>query len=312
MTTLPYVYFQDNIVPSNQACVSLASNSLQYGTTCFGGLRGYVRNDVITLFRLKDHYSRLMNASKMMGFGYEIPYDAFYEIIHRLVQMNQPKADFYIRPFIFCPQEVLSPKPNGLRFELAVYMVSLGNYFDLQKGLRLKVSSWRKFPDSSMPTKAKAGGCYVNSFLATGEAMRCGYDEALMLDQEGYIVEASVANLLMVYRGELFMPELGSAQLEGITARTVVSLLQDEGNCIRFGRIDRSMVSTCDELLLLGTAAQVAFAASVDDCSIGDGKPGSVCQVLRRQLEAVLEGLHPRSSEWLTQFAAKAKGGDYA
>ncbi len=164
------------------------------------------------------------------------------------------------------------------------------------------VSSWRKFSDASMPTKAKAGGCYVNSFLATSEALRCGYDEALVMDQAGNIVEASVANLLMSYRGRLMMPELGSALLEGITMRTAVEILSDEGIEVETGSFDRSMVYTCDELLLLGTAAQVAFAKSVDERVIGTGMPGKYCQLLRQGFQKILSGNHERSGEWITEF----------
>ena len=306
-TTLPFVYFQGAVRPQSEARVSLACNSLQYGTTCFAGLRGYVEDDGdVTLFRMREHHERLMNASIIMGFNYYMSYEEFHQVMQELIKKNNPATDFYVRAFLFAADEQLSPKPKGLNFDLAVYLVPLGNYFDLKKGLRLMVSSWRKFPDTSLPTKAKAGGCYVNSFLATGEAMRCGYDEALVMDQEGYIVEASVANLLMAYRNRLLMPEIGASQLEGITMRTAIELLKEEGLEISFERIDRSMVYTCSELMLLGTAAQVAFAESVDDRPIGSKTAGSICQLLRRKFQAVLSGTHSKSRDWLTEFKNRA------
>lgn len=300
---MPYVFFKGSVKPAGEAHVSLACNSLQYGTTCFAGIRGYVRGDFVKIFRLKDHYERLMNASKIMGFNYSLSYEEFYAIIEELVIKNEPSGDFYIRPFIFAADEQLAPKPGNLNFDLAVYFVPLGHYYDPHKGMRLMVSSWRKFPDASFPTKAKAGGCYVNSFLATGEALRCGYDEALVMDQEGYIVEASVANLMMVYRERLILPELGSAQLEGITMRTIVELLQHEGMQINFERMDRSMIYTCSELLLMGTAAQVAFAESVDGRKIGKGEAGPICKLARTKFKEVLEGLHPKAEQWVSTFA---------
>lgn len=306
--TMPFVYFKGSIIPSSEAHVSLAANSLQYGTTCFAGIRGYVKNEEVHIFRLYDHYERLMNAAKIMGFNYSISYPNFYTIMRELVEKNQPAQDFYIRAFLLAPDEQLSPKSFGLNFELAIYFVPLGNYFQLDKGVRLMVSSWRKFPDCSFPTKAKAGGCYVNSFLATSEAMRCGYDEALVMDQEGYIVEASVANLLVVYRDRLILPEVGAAQLEGITMRTVCELLRMEGLDIHFERIDRSMIYTCQEILLLGTAAQVAFAHSVDDRPIGEGIPGKICQLARKKFQEVLNGIHPKTSEWISVFSTQYEG----
>lgn len=302
-TTMPFVYFQGAVRPSSEAHVSLACNSLQYGTTCFAGIRGYVQDDTVQIFRLSDHHQRLMNASKILGFNYQISYEAFHSIIEELVRKNHPTTDFYIRPFLFAGDEALSPRPTGLNFDLAIYFVPLGHYFKQDQGLKLMVSSWRKFPDSSLPTKAKAGGCYVNSFMATSEALRNGYDEALLMDQEGYIVEASVANILLRYRDRLLMPELGSALLEGITMRSVITLLQDEGYKIEFGRIDRSMVYTCDELMLLGTAAQVAFAQSLDGCAIGDKQPGQICKFLRSKLKDIIEGKHHLSTQWMSPFS---------
>lgn len=299
---LPYVYFGGNIIPKEKAQVGLNCNSLQYGTTCFAGIRGYVKNGAVQIFRLEDHYIRLMNAAKIMEFEYAISFPDFQKAIEDLILKNNPTTDFYIRAFIFSPSENLAPKPKGLLFDLAIYFIPLGNYFDLNKGMDLMISSWRKFPDSSFPTKAKAGGCYVNSFLATAEANRCGYDEALVMDQEGYIVEASVANILVCYRDRLIMPEIGAAQLEGITMRTVSELLQAEGLEIHFERMDRSMIYTCDELILMGTAAQVAFAGSVDGRKIGNGMPGSICQLAREKLAEVLEGNHAFSKKWLTSY----------
>jgi branched-chain amino acid aminotransferase len=300
---LPYVYFQGGICPLEEATVSIAANSLQYGTTCFAGIRGYVAGETVKIFRLRDHHERLMNAAKILGFNYTITFDAFAAVIEEMVAKNNPRSDFYIRPFLFAGDEQLAPKPIGLNFDLAIYFVPLGHYFDPSKGMRLMISSWRKFPDSALPTKAKAGGCYVNSFLATSEALQNGYDEALMMDHEGYIVEASVANLLVRYRNRLIMPELGSALLEGITMRSVIDLLSDEGMVIEYGRIDRSMIYTCDELMLLGTAAQAAFAESVDKRSIGVGEPGKICQLVRKRLAEVIHGNHERSQEWLTTYS---------
>lgn len=302
---MPYVYFQGKIGPASEATISLACNSLQYGTTCFAGIRGYVRNRAVDIFRLYDHYERLMNAAKIMGFNYYMSYENFYHVIGELIGKNQPTSDFYIRAFLLAPGEQLAPKPKGLNFDLGVYFVPLGNYFEQDKGIRLMISSWRKFSDTSFPTKAKAGGCYVNSFLATAEANRCGYDEALMMDQDGYIVEASVANLLLVYRNRLLMPELGSAQLEGITMRTVAELLREEGLEISYERIDRSMVYTCNELMLLGTAAQIAFAESVDDRLICNGIQGPILQIARKAFQRAIEGTHPIAKNWISKFLLK-------
>jgi len=170
------------------------------------------------------------------------------------------------------------------------------------------ISSWRKFPDVSIPTKAKAGGSYINSFLATGDALRCGYDEALLTDQEGYIAETSVANILLSHHQRVILPFVGAALLEGITMRTAVEFLQEEGIPVHFEQIDRSLIYSCQELLMMGTAVQIAFVDSVDGRSIGNSipsgksEPGPLCQMLRKKFASVIAMEHPRAKEWITEF----------
>lgn len=299
---MPYTYFKGNIEPLENAVISIASNSLQYGNTCFAGIRGYCIDGAVRTFRLEDHHQRLMNAAKILGMDYFIDFPSFKGIIAELIARNSPRTDFYIRPFIFSQDQKVAPKHTGLSYELAVYMVPMANYFDPDRGMRLMVSSWRKFSDLSFPTKSKVGGSYVNSILATSEAQRCGYDEALMTDQEGSIVEASVANILVSYRNRILMPPVGSALLEGITKRTVVELLEEEGTPVQFERIDRSMAYTCDELLLMGTAAQIAYAESVDGRAIGHKGPGPLCKMLRQKYASIIRNQHPKSKQWITEF----------
>ncbi len=302
-TGMQFIFKGGKIVPKSEAMISLASHSLQYGSTCFAGIRGYVRNGKARVFRLKDHHERLMNASKIMGFGYAISYEKFEGIIAQLIQENRPESDFYIRPFIYSETEAIGVGYKGLAFDLAIYMVPLKSYYQENKGLRMAISSWEKISDTAMPTKAKAGGCYVNSSMATNDARAAGFDEALLMDRNQNIVEASVANLFLVYRGEIFSPAVGSDVLEGITMRTVVELLKGRGYKIRHEPISRSMVYTCDEMFLTGTAAGVIFASSVDHKPIGkDGTEGPISKVIREEFQRVIEMEHPKSKEWVTEF----------
>lgn len=302
-TLMPFAYFRKGITPAKDACINIASHSLQYGTTCFGGIRGYFREGKIRIFRLQDHFYRLKQAAKILGMHVEVTWKDFQKIIADLIHANAPKSDFYIRPFLFSENQILTPRFDGLDFDLAIYVTPLNHYFKSDQGLRLMISSWRKISDASMSTKAKAGGCYVNSALATTEAKRCGYDEALMMDCHGNIVEASVANIFIVYRGEILMPELGSSMLEGITMRTAIDFLKEADIKMRFERIDRSMVYTCDELVLMGTAAQVMYAHSVDGRIIHDSEqPGPICQFLRQKFADVIATKHPKSPDWVTEY----------
>lgn len=303
-TIFNFCFFKEGIVPKEMACVSMASHSLQYGSTCFAGIRGYIRDGKARIFRLKDHYERMMDASKILGFGYHIPYSEFERIIHALIKANAPESDFYIRPFIFCDTEVIGVCYDKLPFHMGIYMTPLNNYFAKSGGLRLMVSTWQKISDASISTKAKAGGSYINSAMATAEARRCGYDEALMMDQHQNIVEASVANLFIVYRGEIYTPPVGSDALEGITWRTVIELLKGAGYTVRHEPISRSMLYTCDELFLTGTAAQVIFAESVDGRTVGDGKEGPVARKMKECFQDLIEMKHPKSSDWFMEVAS--------
>lgn len=297
----PNAYFRKKIRPFSEASISIASHSLLYGTLCFGGIRGYVRGKKVHLLRLYDHYVRLSNSVKILGMDFELTWDFFQKTVCDLVRANSPEKDCYIRPMVFAENPELVPRFYGLNFDLAMYMMPLEFYFDPNKGLKMMVSSWKKISDSMISTKAKAGGGYLNSAMAKSEAKRCGYDEALMMDEYGAVVEASVANIFVVYRDRVLMPELGSDMLEGITRRTVIEFLKQDGIEVYAERIDRSMVYTCDELLLTGTAAQVTYASEVDGRIIRpEDVPGPICQRLRTQFSELIEGRHPKSAEWLT------------
>lgn len=302
-TMMPFAYFEGQIVASEDAKISIASHSLQYGSTCFGGMRGYLREGKARLFRIEDHFERLTNAVKIFGMNFTMKFEDFRGAVADLIAANKPKTDFYIRPFIYSDDEELTPKFVGINFKIALYMIPLGDYLDTSRGLRLMVSSWKKFSDASISTKAKAGGSYLNSSLARSEAIRCGYDEALVMDDNWNIVEGSAENFFVVYRGEVIMPQLGSSMLEGITMRTVVELLKDAEISVRFEKIDRSMIYTCDELLLTGTGAQILFAQSVDDRVMGvDGKMGPICKMLREQYQHVIEKKHAKSGMWISEY----------
>lgn len=302
---LPFAFFRKKIIPTKDAVINIASHSLQYGTTCFGGIRGYVREGKIRIFRLEDHFIRLKNSTKILGIDIQLSWSDFRQTLLELVAVNKPESDFYIRPLIFSETMALGPKFDGVDFDLAIYMLPMRQYFEANKGLRLMISSWRKFSDTMISTKAKAGGSYINSALATSEAKQCGYDDALVMDEQGNIVEASVANLSIVYRGEVIMPQLGSSMLEGITRRSAIEFLKEDNIPVRFERIDRSMVYTCDEAILTGTAAQVTYVHSVDGRVISpENTPGPICRLLRKKFEDVIDGIHPKSAEWITEASS--------
>lgn len=306
---MKYAYFKGEIVEFEKATVSIAAHSLQYGTTCFGGIRGYYRDGKISVFRLKDHYIRLMNASKMLGFEFFVSWEEFRKTVAELIKKNDIKEDFYMRPFVFCSQPRISPKKAGLDFELAIYLLPLADYVSTEKGgIRFMSSTYRKYSDAAIPTKAKAGGSYINSFLATSDAQRNGYDEALMFDNNGNVVEASVANIILIYRDKVVVPDVGSDALEGITVRSMLELLEYNGYEVHREKLDRSMIFTADELLVTGTAMKIVYAESLDGRPIGTedysarGQAGKYYKLLKSEFEKVISGEHELSKKWLEIF----------
>ncbi len=298
--TLPYCYFNGKIVPQHEAKLSISSQSVQYGLTCFAGLRGYFKNNHFVILRLQDHYKRLMNGAKILGMNVDYSYEQFKKILEDLFHKNKPTSDVYVRPFLFTHDDYVGPRFDRGPYQLGIYMQNLSHYMDPHVGLRLMISSWRKYPDNAISVKAKAGGVYLNSALATTEARNNGFDDALLLDNQDYLCEASLANVILSYRDELYAPQVGAGALDGFTLRTCLQLLEDENIEVKRELIDRSMIYSADELLLTGTAAQILFAGSVDGRPMGDGQEGPTCKLLRKNFKEILENLHPRSSEWLT------------
>ena len=300
---MPYVYFEGDFRPQETATLSFSSHTVQYGTTVFDSLRDHYIDGNIHIFRLQEHFERLMESAKILGFEFEMEYDKYFKVVTGLIAKNKPTEDVYFRPFIYCDEQVLAPRFDGLKMDLAIYMMPLGAYHGNNDGLKLMISSWKKFSDASISVKAKAGGAYLNASLARTEAARNGCDEALMMDDNWNIVEGSVENIGISYKGEFLVPQEGSAILGGITIRSVIELLEAEGIPCRQTTISRSMVYTADELLLTGTAANVVFAASVDSRNIGPNKrkgPGPLCELLQNKFQEILHLKHPFHSKWVT------------
>jgi len=303
MSPMPFAFFKGKVVPISEATISIASHSLQYGSTCYAGLRGHIRDGVARVFRLQDHHQRLMRSMQIMGWDFEISFEDFKKTLQDLIIRNQPTGDFYIRPFVFSDTEMLQLNYSKLTFHLGIYMVAFGPLFDPEKGLKMKISPWKKIADDAIPTKAKAGGCYLNSALATTDAIQSGFDEALMTNREGQIVEASAANILLRYRNRIIVPPLEGV-LDGITIRSVLELLKDEGITVEVQPIDRSMILSCDELLITGTAAQISHVESVEGRLISE-KRGPLCKHLQARMQRILNKEDPKSEKWVTDFQIK-------
>ena len=299
----PYAFFENKFVKFEIAKVSIATNALQYGTAVFGGIRGYynAKQKYLSIFRISDHYKRFLSSLKILGVSIKYSQKKLEEITVELVKKNKPKTDVYFRPFAYAGSLNLSPNLNRDKdFSFALYMIPLGDYLPTTKGLRVKVSSFRRITDNSIPSRAKISGAYINSALARKEADDLGFDEAIFLTEDGHVAEGSAENLFIVRDETLITSPESDDILEGITRRTVLKLAQDVGIKTQVRRIDRSELYVADEMFFCGTGVQIAWISEVDGRKVGNGKRGKITAKLQDLYFKVVKGEVEKYKSWCT------------
>ena len=299
---MEYAFFEGRIVRFVDAKVSIGTNSLQYGTGAFAGIRGYLDADgeTVNIFRLPDHAERLLQSSRLLRAELPFDRDSLAATISSLVEANAPTGDVYIRPFIYKPGIDLTPRLRGLGDELAIYMLAMGDYLSLDRGQRAIVASWCRIPDNAIPSRGKLTGAYVNSALAKDEADEKGADEAIMLNTAGKVAEGSGCNLFIVRGGTLITPPVSSDILEGITRRSLLQVAIDAGIPTEQREIDRTELYVADEAFFCGTGAQLAWIESVDGRAVGPGQIGPVTKHLRTVFFDTVRGRSARYRAWVT------------
>jgi len=306
---LPYAYFRGQFVPSDEAKVSIATHALQYGTGAFGGIRGYqdASGETINIFRLPQHTRRLMNSARLLRANLNIDADGLGDVLQELVIKNNPQSDIYIRPFVYKSGIELSPRLTGIEDDIAIYMIPFGDYFDMDRPLKLMVSSWVRSTDNNIPSRGKITGAYINSALAKDQAEEAGCDDALMLNQRGKIAEASGANFYIVRDGTMITSPITGDILEGITRMSVIQFAEDAGIPVEVREIDRSELYIADEAFLCGTGAQVAVVGSIDGRPIGTGARGPVTQKIQEIFFSVVRGQNDQYSHLLTKVPVRGE-----
>jgi branched-chain amino acid aminotransferase len=299
---LDYAFFEGRIVPFEDAKISVGTHAVQYGTGAFAGIRGYLDRDgeTINIFRLKDHTARMLQSAKLLRA--ELPYDrdSLADVIVSLMEANAPTGDVYIRPFIYKPAVQLTPRLRGIGDELAVYMLSLGDYLDLKRGQKAIVSSWFRVPDNAIPSRGKLSGSYVNSAFIKDEAEEKGADEGIVLTSAGHVAEGSGCNLFIVRNGTLLTPPITEDILEGITRRSIIQFAEDSGIPVEQREIDRTELYIADEAFFCGTGVQVAWIESIDGRPVGDATCGPITAQLREIFFKVVRGNDDRYRSFLT------------
>lgn len=299
----PYAFFKGKIIPTEKAKVSIMTNALQYGNGIFGGIRVYIAEDrkTVHIFRIKDHYLRFLKSLTILN--KEIPYDIneLIKITEELVRKNKPTTDSYIRPLAYAANFEISPDLSRLTFDFCMYMIPLGEYLSISKGLTLAVSNWIRISDNIIPARGKVTGGYVNSSLAKGDACRLGFDDALMMTADGHLAEGSGANLFLVRDGVILTSPKYTDILEGVTRRSIIEIAKDLKIPVEEREIDRTEVYIADEAFLSGTGAQVAWIKQVDGRVIGSGRIGPITQKIQKLFFSIVRGKEKKYKKWLTK-----------
>ncbi len=297
-----YIWMDGELVPWDEATVHVLSHGLHYGTGVFEGIRAYETEDGGTaIFRHDDHMIRLVNSARAYGIPCEWSADDLAKAARETIAANELRAG-YIRPLIFYGLGSMGLNPAGAETRTIIATWFWGAYLGeegLANGIRVAVSSWRRISHEGLIPNAKGTGGYLNSVMAKQEAIRNGYDEALMLNTAGYLAEGSGENLFLVYEDRVVTPPTIAGALQGITRDTVMKLLHDEGHDIVERNISRSDLYYADEAFFTGTAAEVTPIREIDGRSVGSGKPGPITKRVQDLYMDVVSGRIDRYRHWL-------------
>lgn len=296
-----YIWLDGQWLPWREAKVHALTHTLHYGYGCFEGIRAYETANGPAIFRLDEHVRRLVDSAHILAIDLPVDHATLSSLCCEAIRRNELRSG-YIRPLVFLGAEKLGVDPAGADTHVMVAAWPWGAYLGgnaIEDGIRVRVSSYARHHPNVQMCRAKAISTYANSILAVREARRDGYDEALLLDTEGYVAEGSSENVFIVRDGEVLQPETTSA-LDGITRRTVETLAREAGLTVRAKRITRDEVVCADEVFLTGTAAEITPVIEVDRRRIGTGQPGPVTRLLQQRYFACVRGEDASHTAWLT------------
>ncbi|BAZ66156.1 MAG: branched-chain amino acid transaminase [Pelatocladus maniniholoensis HA4357-MV3] len=300
---LPFAYFQDKLVPFQEATISIATHALHYGTLAFGGMRGIPdpeNSAQILLFRLDSHCQRLSQSAKFLH--YDISTEKIKTAIVEFVQKNQPINSFYIRPFVFTSDLGIAPRLHNIDRSFAIYGLELGDYLS-PEGVSCRISSWCRQEDISFPLRGKISAAYITSSLAKTEAVESGFDEAILMNSQGKVSEASGMNIFIVRNGKIITPGFEQDILEGITRDSVIKIAQDFGIPVVERPVDKSELFIADEVFLCGTAAKIVPVKRIENYYLSEHPP--IAEKLRDKLIAITENRDPNYRDWVYPISLK-------
>lgn len=299
MEKAEYIWHSGKFVPWDEAQVHVLSHGLHYGTGVFEGVRCYDGDRGPAIFRHAEHLQRFEDSARMYFLDVPFSKEEIGEATRELIRKNGLR-DCYIRPLAFRGYGEMGLYATSAPVEVIVAAWPWGAYLgeDGKKhGIRAKVSSWRRIPSTSLIPHAKASGQYLNSILAKTESAKAGYEEAILLDQRGFVCEGSGENIFMVKDGKVSTPPQVASILDGITRKSVIQILEDKGFLVTERDIARSELYLADEVFMCGTAAEVVPVREIDDHPLGE--PGEVTRLVQQAYDDAIFGRSPEYSDWL-------------
>lgn len=301
ITKTEKIWMDGELVNWDDAQIHILTHTLHYGCGVFEGIRAYPTESGPGVFRLTDHIKRLFDSAKIFLIDIPFSQEEIVEATKSTVRVNG-LPECYIRPIVYLGygEMGLNPLPSPVQVSIAVW--PWGAYLgaeSLTNGVRAKISAWRRHDPNAMPPAAKGTGMYINSSMAKIEALKAGYDEAILLSPQGYVSECTGENIFVVRNGRIITPPISAGALEGITQSSVMTIAHDLGFEAVFDNILRSDLYTADEAFLSGTAAEVVPINSVDDRVVGDGRPGPITRQLQEIFQAAVRGQVDRYKDWV-------------
>ncbi|MFM7754876.1 MAG: branched-chain amino acid transaminase [Cyanobium sp.] len=296
---LPYAWFGGKCVPFAEATLSVATHALHYGTGAFGGMRALPNPSdpaEILLFRADRHARRLSQSARLLLT--ELSEQTIHDAIAAFLRANKPTCPVYLRPFVYTSDLGIAPRLHNIETDFLIYGLELGDYLS-PEGVSCRISSWTRQEDRSLPLRGKISGAYITSSLAKTEAVKSGFDEALLLNSRGKVSEASGMNLFIVRDGALITPGVDQDILEGITRASVIELAKSMGLDVIERAVDKSELFVAEEVFLSGTAAKVTPVRRVETTELPAARP--VMERIRERLTAITEGRDPAYDHWVSR-----------
>lgn len=300
----PYAYFQGGIVPLADAKIGIMTHAFNYGTACFEGVRGNwnAEEEQLYLFRIEDHIRRLRASTGIIRINFPYTDAEACRLLLEVVERSGFTEDIYCRPLAYKSAEKVGVRLDGIEDDFLIFVTPFGNYLDVDKGIRCQVSTWRRIDDNAAPSRAKITGIYINSALAKSEAEANGFDEAIMLTQDGHVSEGSGENIFLVQNGKLITPPVSENLLVGITRDTVITLAREELGIETIERqVDRTELYISSEVFMTGTAAHVTPVLEIDRRLVGGhGQIGEITAQLSKLYFDTIRGKIAKYKDWCT------------